>query len=132
MEPRLDRGPPKFYSDGGWWTRPRGGDPLTPLRISGSARSPGSARSSLDLRSSMSLQPATVLSATSYFHPPDNTPTGSYPTQNDGEGGTKGVEDDPEKVVSSEGEFPDGGLRAWAVVLGVSLRFTRWTVLTSP
>jgi len=49
-----------------------------------------------------------------------NKPTGSHPTQKDGEEGTKKVADDPEKVISSEDEFPDGGLRAWAVVLGVS------------
>jgi len=37
----------------------------------------------------------------------------SHPTQKDREAGL-------EKVLSNEGEFPDGGLRAWAVVLGVS------------
>jgi hypothetical protein len=48
-----------------------------------------------------------------------NELTGSYPTQKDWEGGTKNIEDVSGKAVSSEDEFPDGGLRAWAVVLGV-------------
>lgn len=47
-----------------------------------------------------------------------NKPIGSHPTKKNSEEGTKEVADDPE-VVSSEDEFPDGGLRAWAVVLGV-------------
>jgi len=52
-----------------------------------------------------------------------NKSTGSRPTQKDVEGGTKEVADDPE-ILSSEDEFPDGGLRAWAVVLGVCLCFS--------
>ena len=45
--------------------------------------------------------------------------------QKDEEAGTQEVENDPEKVLSSEDEFPDGGLKAWTVVLGVSLPFAR-------
>ena len=50
-----------------------------------------------------------------------NELAGPHPTQKDREGGTKKGVDDPEKVLTSEDEFPDGGLRAWAVVMGVGL-----------
>jgi len=78
----------------------------------------------------MSLQPADPLipvpigeaPAAIYFRTSDDTvcikPIGPHPTQKDSKAGTKEVADDPE-VSSSEDEFPDGGLRAWAVVLGV-------------
>lgn len=45
-----------------------------------------------------------------------NELTGSHPAQKDMEAGTKKV---LEKASSSEDQFPDGGLRAWAVLLGV-------------
>ena len=76
----------------------------------------------------MSLQP-TILpvpsepGSGSYFRTSDETvhneSTGSHPTQKNREVGTKKLPDDPEKVLSSEDEFPDGGLKAWTVVLGV-------------
>lgn len=50
-----------------------------------------------------------------------NKPIGSHSTQKDGEVATEEVGNDPEKVLSSEDEFPDGGPRAWAVVLGVGV-----------
>jgi hypothetical protein len=53
-----------------------------------------------------------------------NRSIGSHPTQKDEGGGTEKLADDLE-VLSSEDEFPDGGLRAWAVVLGVGLCLSR-------
>ena len=50
---------------------------------------------------------------------------GSHSTQEGEEAVAQEVANDPEKVLSTEDEFPDGGLRAWAVVLGVSLQFAR-------
>ena len=50
-----------------------------------------------------------------------NEPIGSHSTQKDGEVATDEVENNPEEVLSSEDEFPDGGPRAWAVVLGVRM-----------
>jgi hypothetical protein len=80
----------------------------------------------------MSLQPAIlpipvpVLSeqpAVTTFRASDETacsePIGSHFTQKGEEAATDKIANDPEKVLSSEDEFPDGGLRAWAVVLGV-------------
>jgi hypothetical protein len=58
-----------------------------------------------------------------------NTPIGSGSTQQDWETATEEVVNDPEKALSSEDEFPDGGLRAWAVLLGVShgpVPFSQW------
>lgn len=49
-----------------------------------------------------------------------NERTGSHPMQKDMESGSTKAPGDPEKVLPSEDEYPDGGLRAWAVVLGVS------------
>lgn len=71
-----------------------------------------------------------------YLRTSDDTvcddPIGSHPTQKESEEGTKKVADDPE-ALSSEDEFPDGGLGAWAVVLGVgSCFFLRRIVLMPP
>ena len=57
---------------------------------------------------------------------------GSHSTRKDEEAGTQEVANDPEKVLSTEDEFPDGGLKAWAVVLGVSLPFARRILPMSP
>jgi hypothetical protein len=44
---------------------------------------------------------------------------GSHFRQKGEETATEKIANDPEKVLSSEDEFPDGGLKAWTVVLGV-------------
>jgi hypothetical protein len=78
----------------------------------------------LDPRSSMSLQSPIPVPPDQATDPraSDGTtcgePTGLCSTQKDAEGGTEKAVDVSE-VVSSEDAFPDGGLRAWAVVLGV-------------
>ena len=60
-----------------------------------------------------------------------NETIGSHVNQKGKEAGTQKVENDPEKALSSDDEFPDGGLKAWAVVLGVSLHFARKKDLTN-
>ena len=60
----------------------------------------------------------------------------SVSSQKGGEAGNQEVATHlkpPEKVLSSasEDEFPDGGLRAWAVVLSVGLPFARRILLMS-
>jgi len=76
----------------------------------------------------MSLQP-TILTTTEQpivptFRASDETacsePIGSLSTQKDEGAAIEEITNDPEKALSSEDEFPDGGLRAWAVVSGVS------------
>jgi hypothetical protein len=67
----------------------------------------------------MSVQPTIISPIRASDETVCHEPTGSYPIQKDEAGDTKKVPGDPEKVLSNEDEFPDGGLRAWAVVLGV-------------
>jgi hypothetical protein len=44
---------------------------------------------------------------------------GSHFRQKVEEAAIEKIANDPEKSLSSEDEFPDGGLKAWTVVLGV-------------
>ena len=79
-------------------------------------------RSVFELRTSMPAPPELeqIPARPTYYRASDETAcngiTASHPAQKDMEAGTKLV---LEKVSTSDEEFPDGGLRAWAVVLGV-------------